>query len=195
VKLLTGGDKITGRFMRQDFFDFTPAHTLFLMGNHQPQVSAGGKSFWRRLRLIPFQHEVPENLRNENLARELVDNEGPAILAWIVTGAVAMLRDGLAEPASVMAATHEYAESEDHIGQFLTECTTKVSNTFKLPAGDVYRRYVDWCRDNGISPKENNWFSRDLSAKGFRLHRSNGKRFVFGIMLDIPASPDPRNPG
>ncbi|WP_232524348.1 DNA primase family protein [Nocardiopsis gilva] len=60
IKMLTGRDVITGRFMRQDFFSFTPTHTLWLLGNHQPQVRTGGPAFWRRLRLVPFLHTVPK---------------------------------------------------------------------------------------------------------------------------------------
>ena len=31
IKTLTGGDRITARFMRQDFFEFTPQFTLIIM--------------------------------------------------------------------------------------------------------------------------------------------------------------------
>ena len=36
IKALTGGDPITARFMRQDFFTFTPAFKLLIAGNHKP---------------------------------------------------------------------------------------------------------------------------------------------------------------
>jgi hypothetical protein len=32
IKTLTGGDKITARFMKQDFFDFVPTFKLFICG-------------------------------------------------------------------------------------------------------------------------------------------------------------------
>ena len=38
IKALTGGDKITARFMRQDFFDFDPTFKLFIAGNHKPRL-------------------------------------------------------------------------------------------------------------------------------------------------------------
>ena len=38
IKAFTGGDKITARFMRQDFFDFTPTFKLFICGNHKPRL-------------------------------------------------------------------------------------------------------------------------------------------------------------
>jgi putative DNA primase/helicase len=86
VKLLTGRDTIAARFMRRDFFDFTPTHTLWLLGNHQPTVRAGGPALWRRLRLIPFLHTVPPEKRISDLEDRLADEEGPGILAWIIQG-------------------------------------------------------------------------------------------------------------
>jgi putative DNA primase/helicase len=38
VKAITGGDKQTARFMRQDFFDFYPTFKLFIVGNHKPTL-------------------------------------------------------------------------------------------------------------------------------------------------------------
>src|SRR5262249_59760969 len=36
IKSLTGGDKISARFMRQDFFEYIPAFKLIIAGNHKP---------------------------------------------------------------------------------------------------------------------------------------------------------------
>jgi len=36
VKALTGGDPITARFMRKDFFTFIPTFKLLIVGNHRP---------------------------------------------------------------------------------------------------------------------------------------------------------------
>jgi putative DNA primase/helicase len=36
IKALTGGDSITARFMRQDFFTFNPTFKLVIAGNHKP---------------------------------------------------------------------------------------------------------------------------------------------------------------
>jgi P4 family phage/plasmid primase-like protien len=181
VKLLTGGDKLSGRFMRADYIDFTPTHTLFLMGNHQPTVGAGGNGFWRRLRLIPFENQVENKI--DGYHQVMFDAEGPAILGWIVRGAVDVLENGMTAPDCVLAATQEYELSEDTIGQFIAECCEKVSGTFKLPSGKVYRCYVEWCNANGVSPKQANVFSRELRNHGVKVGRSHGKSFVYGLML------------
>lgn len=186
VKRLTGGDALDGRYLYGQSFDFTPSHTLFLAANHQPAVRSGGMSMWRRLRLIPFDHVVPEDKRNEHLAEELVNAEGPAILAWIVQGAKRIAEHGLREPNSVKAATDEYAATEDVLGQFLDECVVDVSKGQggKELSGAVYQRYARWCLANGIDPKSGGVFGRELSARlGRKPVQANGKRYVTGIML------------
>jgi hypothetical protein len=37
-KRLCGGDTVTARFMRNDFFDFQPTHKLWIATNHLPEV-------------------------------------------------------------------------------------------------------------------------------------------------------------
>jgi putative DNA primase/helicase len=77
VKRLTGGDRLTGRFMRGNFFDFDPSHLILVLSNHLPAVREGGPSFWRRVRLIPFKHVVPEDQRVSDLHVQLLAAEGP----------------------------------------------------------------------------------------------------------------------
>lgn len=185
VKLLTGGDALTARFMHQNHFTFKPTHTLWLMGNHQPRVSAGGDSFWRRLRLVPFEHTVPTDQRVDGLDELLVTEEGPGILAWIVTGATKAVAGGLAEPDVVMAATQVYAAEEDHLARF-------VEDRIHLGGGPVAREntaavrkaYEAWCREQGervLSPQA---FGRELRTR-FNIEqvRSHGARFYTGLSL------------
>ncbi|MEU8892973.1 phage/plasmid primase, P4 family [Streptomyces sp. NPDC048442] len=157
VKLLTGGDRIKARRMRQDFFSFTPTHKLWLLGNHRPEVGTGGYAFWRRMRLIPFERSVPNERKIDNLADELVQHEGPGILAWLIEGSQRYLatRDPLTGPASVRVATAAYETTEDHIGRFLKECCTRGANGRPNPELRVeqkllYETYGAWCAGEGI---------------------------------------------
>ncbi|QFP94854.1 DNA primase/helicase [Mycobacterium phage Marshawn] len=186
VKVLTGGDVLSGRYMRQDYFDFTPSHTLFLMGNHQPEVSAGGTSFWRRLRLIPFLHTVPPEHRNPNLAVELFRDEGAAILAWVVAGARSIVADGLREPASVLAATKEYSEQEDALGRFIAECCLLTPGaTGGAKPALLLKAYQRWAMANGEDAMVSQIkLGRELSARfGVRSVASNGARVYAGLAM------------
>ncbi len=188
VKLLTGGDPLTARFMRQDFFTFMPTHKLWLMGNHQPRVDAGGESFWRRLRLLPFTRVVPKAERIEGLALQMVETEGPAILAWLLAGARQVLADGLAEPASVMAATELYAAEEDALARFVADrCHVGGGPLVRVNTADMRQAYEVWSRQEGEKPISPQLFGRELKARwGVDTTKSNGARFYTGATLLAP---------
>jgi phage/plasmid primase, P4 family, C-terminal domain len=150
VKLLTGGDRIKARRMRQDFFGFNPTHKLWLLGNHRPEVGTGGFAFWRRMRLIPFERVVPDHRKIDNLADLLVTEEGPGILTWLVDGARRYLagdRD-LTGPERVRIATSAYAETEDHTGRFYDECC-RLDTELRAEQTALYAAYRAWCQNEG----------------------------------------------
>ncbi|MEV8434733.1 DNA primase family protein [Streptomyces chartreusis] len=150
VKLLTGGDRIKARRMRQDFFSFTPTHKLWLLGNHRPEVGTGGFAFWRRMRLIPFEHVVPDHRKIDNLADILVTEEGPGILGWLIDGARRYLagdRD-LTGPERVRIATTAYAETEDHTGRFYDEACL-LAPDLRAEQTALYAAYKTWCQNEG----------------------------------------------
>ncbi|MEU1122162.1 phage/plasmid primase, P4 family [Streptomyces sp. NPDC005899] len=189
VKELTGGDGLTARFMRQDHFTFEPTHKLWLMGNHQPRVSAGGKSFWRRLRLMPFVR-TPEKVI-EDLDLLLISEEGPGILAWVVAGAVAVFRDGLNDPESVKAATAQYAAEEDALARFLEEACHVGGGLQVRTVTEVFRgAYEKWCRAEGEEPLPSRQLGRELKDR-FNIIRkgSNGTYSYVNVAL-IPAADD-----
>lgn len=193
MKMLTGGDTITARYMRQDHFTFQPTHHLWLMGNHQPEVKSGGTSFWRRLRLIPFTRTVPTERRVENLARILVDEEGSGILAWIIEGARQYFTDGLADPDAVKAATETYAAEEDHMSRFLEECCHIGGGEWvKLETKKLRGAYESWCMGEGIKPLAASPFGREIKGRGITSKPSNGKRYYLGLALLADEDDDPR---
>ena len=192
VKLLTGGDALTARFMRQDHFTFTPTHHLWLMGNHMPQVRAGGESFWRRLRVVGFNNTVPEDKKVEDLAAIMVAEEGPGILAWVVAGARQCLSDGLHEPVSVMLDTSAYADEEDALARFVEDrCHLGGGKLVQVNTADLRTAYTKWCADEGepvVSPQV---LGRELRSRfGIDHTRSNGRRYYVGVTLVEDREPD-----
>jgi putative DNA primase/helicase len=151
VKRLTGGDVLTGRFMRGDFFDFTPSHLTVIASNHLPQVREGGPSFWRRVRLIPFTHVVPEHRRDPDLAARILAAEGPAVLGWAVRGAMTVLDGGLGDPTRVLAATEDYRISEDTLASFVRDACLPGAGHW-CEAGVLRHRYERHCAEMGAEP-------------------------------------------
>jgi len=100
LKALTGGDKITARFMRQDFFEFTPQFKLMIAGNHKPSLKTVDEANRRRIQMIPFTVTIPEAERDLNLFNKLKP-EWPGILRWALNGCLEWQRLGLAPPPVV----------------------------------------------------------------------------------------------
>lgn len=185
VKMLTGGDTLTARFMRQDHFTFTPTHQLWLMGNHKPAVKSGGRSFWRRLRLVPFVHEVPEDKVVEDLQGILIRDHGPALLAWIVRGAVDYLSGGLREPGSVKDATKEYAVEQDTVTRFVDEaCHVAPGKHVVSKTSDIREAYERWCFTEGETPVSSKALTQTLARKfDITSERNRHGRFYAGVTL------------
>ncbi|KZM34527.1 phage/plasmid primase, P4 family [Oerskovia enterophila] len=202
VKMLTGKDTISGRFMGKDWFSFTPTHSLWLLANHQPAVRSGGPAFWRRVRMLGFEHTIPEAQRVADLEDRLVEEEGPAILAWLVRGAAHYFAHGLATPAAVLAATSAYERDTDTVSRFVEDrCTTGDPNAQHMQAkvAAIRSDYEHWCRAEDEAPVTPKTFTQQLAAKfGVRSSRSNAARYYSGIRLidvspddDEPVTPDP----
>jgi putative DNA primase/helicase len=121
IKMLTGGDKIAARFMRQDFFEYRPQFKLWIVGNHKPGLRSVNEAIRRRFLLVPFNVVISPEERDKDLTEKL-KAEWPGILSWMIAGAVEWQHIGLAPPTVVTDATAAYLESEDAVSLWLEEC-------------------------------------------------------------------------
>lgn len=190
VQHLTGGDTISARFMRQDYFTFKASHHLWLMGNHKPQVRAGGRAFWRRLRLIPFLNEVPEEEMVDDLQGVFLREHGAALMAWIVQGAAQYAADGLREPDSVKAATDGYAADQDTVARFVEDCChTAASDQVQIRITKLREAYEKWCFQEGETPVSAKKLTQELARRyGVGQTRSSSARSYTGITI-LPEEP------
>jgi putative DNA primase/helicase len=122
IKSMTGGDRMTARFMRCDFFDFVPTFKLFITGNAKPRLDNVDEAMRRRLLLVPFTVQIPLAERDPDLPHKL-EAEWPAILRWCIDGCLEWQLFGLAPPDIVTEATAAYFDDQDVVRQWLDECT------------------------------------------------------------------------
>ena len=182
VKQLTGGDRITARFLFREFFEFTPAFKLFLACNHKPVIAGTDYAIWRRIRLIPFDVTIPREEQDKKLPAKLRE-ELPGVLTWLVRGCLDWQRDGLTEPTEVLDATQAYREEMDILGGFLTERCI-LGPRYKAPAADLYNAYKTHCEANGEEPIKQTTFGMRLSERGIIVRREgSGKKVRVGIGL------------
>lgn len=189
IKSITGGDPIKARFMRQDFFTYTPRFTLLFSGNHAPQLGTVDAAISRRVHIVPFT-QVPKTVDPELPAK--LRAEYPAILAWAIEGARAWSLTGLRAPAAVLGATREYLSDEDALGRFMRERCV-IGETLHVLTQPLYDEWLHWCRDVGEKAGLN-WstkrLAQQLRLRGFGSHRctTTGLRGLSGLTLLVEDS-------
>ena len=189
VKALTGGDPITARFMRQDFFTFEPNFKLVIAGNHKPGLSGVDEAIRRRFYLIPFTVTIPEAERDKELSDKL-RAEWPGILQWMIEGCLAWQRGGLLPPAAVRDATTIYLDEEDALGRWIDDRCIP-GKTFWCSTGHLWQSWKGWAEVNNEPPGSNKSFGIALDERGFEASRNQGMRGRNGISLRASARYDP----
>jgi len=183
VKALTGSDRITARYMRENNFTFTPTFKVAMQTNHKPSIPGTDEGIWRRILLIPFAEMIPEAER-DLLLRDKLRNEAPGILRWAVDGARIFARDmNRASPAIVTAATRAYRTESDVLGAFIeSECVEGADCV--VPSATLFSRYEWWCASNRESPVAHRTFGLRLKERGFDATKDRrGQRQWKGIAL------------
>jgi putative DNA primase/helicase len=181
VKALTGGDTITARFMRAEFFEFKPTFTTWLSTNHKPMIRGQDHGIWRRIRLVPFNVRIPESERDPQLLENL-KAELPAVLAWAIEGALEYGEEGLIAPPIVLDATDEYRREQDSFGDFLEERCTIEEGRF-ASASSLHQAYTDWAKTAQEESMSAKAFGTKLAERGFDKQRTGGHRGWRGIAL------------
>ena len=181
VKSLTGGDRIAARFMRQDFFQYTPQFKLLVAGNHKPGLRTVDEAMRRRFNLLPFTVTIPLSERDGQLEGKL-KAEWAGILQWAVEGCMSWQREGLKPPAAVSAATEKYFEQEDALARWIAE-RAEQKEGFSESSTDLWNDWKAWADSTGEFAGKQKAFSIALEGRGYRKARTNqGFRF-FGIVL------------
>ena len=177
LKELTGGDTVTARFMRQDFFEFKPQFTLLLAGNHIPQMKHVGEAERRRFVLIPFNVTIPSERRDTKLGEKLKEEAGQ-ILTWCIKGAGMYYKSGLKIPSSILKASQDYLDSEDVMGEFLKTQLTPVSGK-EVELNQLIKAANDWFSSNShnksVDPKS---LRKELLDRGKCIRRSGSKYYL-----------------
>jgi putative DNA primase/helicase len=166
VKGLTGGDLVSARFMRQDFFTYQPQFKLLFVGNHKPELRDVDPAMRRRIHLIPFT--TTPRATDTQLAMKL-RAEWPGILAWAVRGCLQWQAGGLATPAIVLTATEGYFGDQDSTGRWLEE-VTRPSDQFHTNEA-LFESWSEWAGRNGEHRGTMRAFVQRLVTKGLERHK------------------------
>jgi putative DNA primase/helicase len=174
IKVLTGGDPIRARFMRQDFFEFEPQFKLVIAGNHKPGLRSVDEAIRRRFNMLPFVVKITEAEKDKEMTAKL-KAEWPGILAQTIAGCLEWQRIGLTPPKVVTDATEKYMEEEDAIGKWLQERLVEGRLIKEIDGwasfSSLHFDWKQWAEANGEKVSSAKWLSARLEAMEFSPQR------------------------
>jgi putative DNA primase/helicase len=190
IKALTGGDPISARFMRQDFFTFNPTFKLVIAGNHKPNLRSIDEAARRRFNVIPFTNKP--DVVDKQLPEKLKD-EWPGILRWAIEGCVAWRKCGLNPPPIVRQATDTYFDEQNLAAQWVEECCDVgplKSDTRK----NLFASWKEFCERNGHHAGGSKTFTQMMAKAGYEPVKNtpmhHGQRGFKGITIKDVDTPD-----
>lgn len=190
VKKLTGSSEISARSPGEKPFTFSAQAKLWVTTNHRPMIN--DDAMWRRIRPVPWSN-VPES-PDPDLKAYLFDPEGglPAVLAWMVEGAIKYLgssaRDPLGWCTAVKEAADIYRKNEDRLGMFLEE-ETKPAQDSMVPVKALYSVYRMWSEDRGERPITQIRFHKTLADRGLEIEGQGSRAVIKNYTLVPKAVP------
>ena len=190
VKQLTGGDRLKARWMRQDFFEFDPTHTLWLACNDVPHVDPSGGAMWNRLFIIPFTNAIPVEQQDKHLVDGLLE-DAEAILAWAVEGCMEWQQEGLGEPPELARAKAQQRKLVDPVYRFIDE-GCDLTDGPSIEATILYEVFKKWASRRGLPVLTQKVFGSRLSAMGLSKGRGSNGRTLYkgvGLLKDLNHSP------
>lgn len=192
IKALTGGTRMTARFLQKEIFEFDPDFTAVMSGNDMPTVSGTDYGIWRRLLIVKWGVTIPPEKRiAPGILTQRFNAERPGILNWLIEGLMLYLKHGLDPfiPRDVVDFTEEYREERDPIGSFASQCIVEsVGSTVR--ARDMQNAYTTWCEANGLKPWNNTALGIRLNALGYKKFKSQVVYYSDIKLQNVPSKYD-----
>jgi putative DNA primase/helicase len=163
LKQITGGDAISGRFMRENEFEFMPQFTVFLACNSFPRVEENNFAIWRRIKTIPFKYQADDEGVDKFLAEKLL-KESHGILTWLVEGCLSWQEQKLKEPREMRTTIESLRCQNDDLRRFIIEHVEKNAGSF-LPFREAFEEFERFMKGGKTITKKE--FSRDMERNGY----------------------------
>ena len=174
---------MTCRFLYGDEFEYTPEFKIWIATNHKPTIRGTDFGIWRRIKLIPFEVNIPKEKVDKNLKYKL-RQEFPQILAWAVEGCMKWQREGLSDPKCVADATKEYKQEMDLIAGFIEQCIViDYTSNDRIMANDLFGLYSKWAKSNNEFEMSSKRFFTEIVKKLPDKGRNSKGIFYSRIML------------
>jgi putative DNA primase/helicase len=176
IKRITGGAPVTARVpFAKEYMEVQPAFTPWLLTNHAPTIEGADAALKRRIVVVPFDVQIPQNEEDpafEDLLKSEAGRE--AVLAWLVEGYQMWLDrpEALGQvPLGAVAATMRFWSEISDMAQAMEDiCEYGPPDEYYVQPTQLYQAYVAWCIEHGVAERDRlsgTRFGREVAGLGF----------------------------
>ncbi|MES2025270.1 MAG: phage/plasmid primase, P4 family [Pseudomonadota bacterium] len=172
LKALISGDAIEVALKHKPSRTIKAYVRLMVATNNMPDCKDTSDGYFRRLMVLTFNHQIPENERNPNLLQSLLP-EIPGIIAWALQGLFELrTQDHFSIPESSLQAVQLYREEISPVRIFADQCLAPSTDRSGVVPSDLFMAFKNWCRDRGFDAGNMITLGRELSTLGFEQRKS-----------------------
>lgn len=104
-KRIASQEPISAKILYKDVTTLTDYAKMMFCLNELPKTNDISTGFYRRFLIAPFNVQIPKNRINPNLAKEIISNELPGIMNWVLEGRRRLVRNGNFTDSPIMNKT------------------------------------------------------------------------------------------
>jgi P4 family phage/plasmid primase-like protien len=165
VKSFTSGDRMYFDRKGISGLNVVPTARLTLACNTRPRFSDRSDGIWRRMLLVPFRVQIPEEERV--IGMDKIDwweqsGELPAILNWAILGLARLRQQGRFTRSRLVEQTREEYREEMNPARMFLKQFLEESRSGETPTRLVYQFYAGWIRENGYKPLSERQFGKEV---------------------------------
>lgn len=169
VKALTGGEKVSARFLRCEYFEYLPGFQIQIMTNAHPTLN-DSPAMTDRIVVVPWPIRIEPERRDRGLIARLV-RELPGVFNWAVEG-LRNWRMSELNPPSVVAKYTSMVEAEAlPFSAFVEQVLDQIGDDRFVPVDWVLACATEWSRRYNLRPMTAIGLGRALGEAGIERER------------------------
>lgn len=172
LKQVTGGDAISARFLYAEYFDFVPQFVLIFTANNLPQVRGIDDGIWRRIVVVPFVVQIPEDTQNKGL-KDALKKELSGIFNLALDGLRRYRARGLVLPESVRRATDRYRNEANNLDEFISERGIVSADRY-IRCSEFHDAYAGWANARQYPALSKSDIRLLMPQKGYTIRKRHG---------------------
>ena len=192
-KAVVTGDTISADAKYGQPFEFKPFCKLVFSTNNLPRVDDKTEGFYRRLLIIRFNRQFSKEERDPKLKYKIVKDELDGVFIWALEGLQRLRKRGYFDDSRVMdEEIINYRMENNNVMNFV-EDSCQMEELSTIANTELYKRYAQWCKDNGYRGFSKIKFGKELVRlfPDLKKDRACDHRYWQGINV-VGEEDDPR---